>query len=113
MTGPYHTISSLYHVLPKHNEIREAVFVNKERFLTNFSDELIYSKEHQPQLCTYVDCKIESNDESVILYKPRSELKGSVICHLGEVHLGKKAAGDIQNSIFISKENDNPKFGNE
>lgn len=99
MTGPYHAIASLYFVLPKHNEFREAVKVNKEKFLTDFAKWVVTDLSKQPLLCTYVDCKISTDNNKAVLYKPRSDLRGSVVCHLGEVHLGVNARGNILHSL--------------
>ena len=41
---------------------------------------------NQPLLCTYIEGKITQNDSEIVLYNPRSELTGSVICHFGEIH---------------------------
>jgi len=103
MTGPYHAIASLADVLPNHNEIKESVRINKKKFLKDFNDWIIFPEEYQPLLCTYADCEITTDDESVILYKPRSDLRGSVVCHLGEVHLGSEAKGEIQKSLYVLK----------
>ena len=43
--------------------------------------------------------KILRLKKNVILYKSRGQLEGSIVSHLGEVHLGKKASGDIINNI--------------
>ena len=59
----------------------------------------MYPLDYQPNLCTYVTCKIKSLDSRAILYHPRSNLQGSVVCHLGEIHLGCNATGNILNSI--------------
>ena len=99
MTGPYHAIASLDHVLQRHNEFREAVRINKEKFLNDFGRWVVTDPDKQPLLCTYVDCKISTNNVKAVLYKPRSDLRGSVVCHLGEVHLGAKARGEILESL--------------
>jgi 2-aminoethylphosphonate-pyruvate transaminase len=52
-------------------------------------------------LCTHVRCKITSNNKNVILYKPRNNIGGSVVCHLGEVHLGKLAKGKILENLKV------------
>ena len=103
MTGPYHIIQSLEKILDKHKNFTHAVIVNKKKFLKIFEDKLIYNIKNQPLICTYVKCKIGSKDKRVIFYKPRINLTGSVICHLGEVHLGKFATGQILNKIYIKK----------
>ena len=101
MTGPYHAICSLYEVLKKHNQIKKSVINNKKIFLKKMQKWIEFSMENQPLLCTYVKKKINSNKKSVILYKPRNQVKGSVVCHLGEVHLGNKAKGNILKSINV------------
>ena len=37
MTGPYHSIYSLLQVLPKHNDFKQAVKINKKKFETNIN----------------------------------------------------------------------------
>ncbi|WP_051822391.1 aminotransferase class V-fold PLP-dependent enzyme [Desulfonatronum thiodismutans] len=99
MTGPYHAILSLADVLPRHDFFRESVVINKERFLREVRDWLSQPAEHQPFLCTHVRCHITSTDPRAILYQPRNNLGGSVVCHLGEVHLGGGARGDILGAL--------------
>jgi 2-aminoethylphosphonate-pyruvate transaminase len=99
MTGPYHAIASLSDVLPKHSEIRESVVQNKLAFTSLMSNHLTRPNELQPLLCTQVNCHITSDDQRVVLYKPRGNHHGSVVCHLGEAHLGSKARGEILNTI--------------
>jgi len=103
MTGPYHAIQSLEKVLDKHKDFKYSVKINKEKFLKLFSQKLIYHGDNQPLLCSYANCKIKAKDKRVIFYKPRINLPGSVICHLGEAHLGKSARGDMLKKIYISK----------
>lgn len=103
MTGPYHTIASLDHVLEKHEAFRMAVMENKKRFSKDMENYLTLPELNQPLLCTHVRCTIATNDERAILYRPRSDAAGSVVCHLGEVHLGSKANGDILSALEISK----------
>ena len=103
MTGPYHSIQSLEKVLDKHKNFVHSVEVNKKKFLSIFKDRLIYHIKNQPLICTYADCKLSTKDRRVIFYEPRINLKGSVVCHLGEVHLGKLATGKILNKIYIKK----------
>lgn len=95
VTGPLHAICSLADVLPRHDELREAVVTNKARFTEQFADVLVQPPEHQPLLCTHVSVALRATDPRAVLYTPRSSLGGSVVCHLGEVHLGPDAAGDI------------------
>ena len=99
MTGPYHTIASLFNVLPKYNDFKYSVEQNKSRILKMMPELTIYPKENQPLLCTYLKKKLFSKNKKLIFYKTRSKLKGSVVCHLGEVHLKKKAKGDILKSL--------------
>lgn len=95
MTGPYHAIASLYEVLPKHADLREAVFINKARMLKKIASYATHPMHYQPALCTWVDAKVTSQDARAVLYQPRGISHGSVVCHLGEAHLGSQARGDI------------------
>jgi 2-aminoethylphosphonate-pyruvate transaminase len=103
VTGPYHAIASLAEVLPIHSELREAVVVNKQRCLNLFAEYLVLPAEHQPLLCTGLSCDLEATDSAAVLYTPRGNAVGSVVCHLGEVHLGRKAQGDILNCLRIKQ----------
>ncbi len=99
MTGPYHTICSLYEVLKRHDDFKQSVFVNKKKFLRKFSNYIVHPLDLQPNICTYSKKKIFKLKKNIILYKSRGDIKGSIVSHLGEVHLGKKANGKIVNSI--------------
>jgi 2-aminoethylphosphonate-pyruvate transaminase len=63
--------------------------------MKKFKEDLFYSEENQPLLCTRVNGKLTSLNPNVILYSPRVEISGSVVCHLGEVHLGRNGVGSI------------------
>ncbi len=106
MTGPYHAICSLAEVMPKHNDFRAAVVENKRVFLSRMGNYLIIPNIYQPLLCTHVYCEIASGNPRAILYKPRSNIGGSVVCHLGEVHLGRTAKGRILDALIIPIAND-------
>jgi len=99
MTGPYHTICSLVDVLSEHDDYRAAVMENKRQFLTRMAKYLTLPAEHQPLLCTHVNCEIGGIDSRAILYKPRGISGGSVVCHLGEVHLGRQSKGEILTAL--------------
>ena len=99
MTGPYHSILSLKSILENYNKFKYSVLVNKEKIFKIMGDKMIYPKENQPLLCTYINKKVFSNNKKLIFYKTRAKLYGSVICHLGEVHLGRKAKGKILESL--------------
>lgn len=101
MTGPYHAIASLADVLPKHAEFRAAVLQNKAAFMARMLPFLTRPTDEQPALCTQVSVTITSTDPRAILYAPRGNQSGSVVCHLGEVHLGRAARGDILNILQI------------
>ncbi|MGD0401062.1 MAG: aminotransferase class V-fold PLP-dependent enzyme [Syntrophobacteraceae bacterium] len=101
MTGPYHSICSLVDVLPKHDDFRASVVENKRIFLRRMRSHLTLPDGNQPLLCTHVDCEIESRDPRVLLYRPRSNVGGSVVCHLGEVHLGRTARAAILDGLEI------------
>jgi 2-aminoethylphosphonate-pyruvate transaminase len=100
MTGPYHAITSLADVLPRHNEFRAAVVANKKRFSEEMSEYLTLPQESQPLLCTHVSCQIKARDPKAVLYNSRGNIGGSIVCHLGEAHLGSSAKGDILNAIY-------------
>ena len=95
MTGPYHIIYSLYDVLKNHSDFVESVKINKKVFLKKMEKHLSQPKIFQPNLCTHVNTNIKTKNKGVILYQPRNNIGGSVVCHIGEVHLGKKAKGKI------------------
>ncbi len=99
MTGPYHAIASLAGVLKDHDAYREAVVINKARYLKIMEPYLKVTAVHQPLLCTKVSCEVFSSDPKAILYKPRTTDPGSVVCHLGEVHLKNEAKGEILNAL--------------
>ena len=100
MTGTYHAIQSLEKILDKHSNFKYSVIVNKKKFSNLFKNKLIYATKNQPLICTYVDCKLYTKDKRVIFYKPRTNLKGSIVAHLGEVHLSKSAKGKILEKIY-------------
>lgn len=102
MTGPYHAIASLYDVLPKHHLFKAAVVNNKRVFLEKIGERKTQDSLNQPLLCTWVDCAVTSTDASAVLYKPRGILGGSVVCHLGEVHLEGAAQGRILDALTLA-----------
>lgn len=83
ITGPYHAISSLYGIIQKHKLFKLRVIKSKESILKKYKR--FVRDDNQPLLCTYINKKIISNDSHTILYSPRSNLEGSVVCHLGEI----------------------------
>ena len=101
MTGPYHTINSLFYVLKKHSQIKKSVEINKKIFSKKMKKYLIHPKINQPLLCTYVNKKLIAKNLKVILYKPRIKSSGSLVCHLGEAHLKLNAKGKILNFLEI------------
>ena len=101
MTGPYHAIASLSDVLPIHDKIRESVVINKNAFLDRMSEYLTVDKDLQPLLCTHVICDVSATDESTVLYSARNNLGGSIVCHIGEAHLGMIAEAKIQKSLIF------------
>ena len=84
VTGPYHAIASLYGVMNNHHIFKQRVIASKQKVIENWKG--LVREDNQPLLCTYLEGKIEKRDENVVLYSPRSELIGSVLCHLGEIH---------------------------
>ena len=102
MTGPYHAICSLVDVLSRHTDVRMAVVENKRVFMNEMQAYLSNPPSHQPLLCTHVTCDITSRDPRAVLYKPRSNAGGSVVCHLGEAHLGETARAEILEVLEIT-----------
>lgn len=101
VTGPYHAIASLAEVLPRHGDFRAAVVENKKIFQERMQAYLTLPVRHQPLLCTRVSCELTSDDSRAVLYKPRGDLVGSVVCHLGEIQLERQARGEILNTLRI------------
>lgn len=102
MTGPYHAICSLYNVLKKYNDFKYSVKMNKKIFMKKMSNFLKYDEYFQPYLCTLVEKKIKAKKKNIVLYQSRADINGSIVCHLGEVHLRKKAKGKIFDNLIIS-----------
>ena len=100
MTGPYQILYSLEKILDKHSEIKHSVIVNKKKFMKKMQNFLTMPKEYQPNLCTHVNKIIKPKNKKVILYTPRNNIGGSVVCHLGEAHLGKNAKGNILDLLY-------------
>ena len=103
MTGPYHAILSLADVLPKHSDLKYSVIINKKKFLSKMKPWLTKNIKNEPLLCTHITKKILSRNKKVVLYKVRLNIKGSVVCHLGELHLKRKAKGVILNNLKLEK----------
>jgi aspartate aminotransferase-like enzyme len=100
ITGPYHTIGSLYYVLKKHKEFKETVKKNKLKFLKDNQNTIIYPEKNQPLLCTYSLTNFKNKKKSVIIYKSRKKIKGSIVSHLGETYLKNKSKGMIQKYLL-------------
>jgi 2-aminoethylphosphonate-pyruvate transaminase len=101
MTGPYHALASLDGVLADYDGFRESVVENKKVFVKRMRQYLTRPQKQQPILCTHVSCNIVTNDRRVVLYAPRTNYGGSVVCHLGDVHLGRDARGNIISTLEI------------
>lgn len=95
VTGPYHTMQSLFLTLHNHDDLLYSVKVNKVRFSKKFKDCLNIPERYQPLLCTGIEKELSTHDSRVVLYTPRLNIAGSIVCHLGELHLGARAQGDI------------------
>jgi len=103
MTGPYHIIQSLYYVMKNYSDFKYAVIENKKAFLKKYKDLSPYPSQNQPNLCTYITKKVTPTNNKVVLYQPRSKLNGTIICHLGEVHLKRDAKSKILNNLKLKK----------
>ena len=100
MTGPYQILYSLEKILEKHSDIKYSVIINKKKFMKKMKNFLTMPDEYQPNLCTHVSKIIRSKSKKVILYTPRNNIGGSVVCHIGEAHLGKNAKGSILDLLY-------------
>ena len=65
MTGPYHTIQSLHKILQKYDQFKYAVKINKEKFLKDFKDLIIFPKLIN-HFCVLIQ-KLFSKDKKIIL----------------------------------------------
>ncbi len=99
MTGPNSTIQSLEFVLDNYSKFKKSVQVNKRYIMKKFKNYLIYPKENQPNICTYINLKVKKN-KNLILYQPRIKNNGSLIFHLGSGH-NEKITTEINKSIKI------------
>lgn len=101
MTGPYHAICSLHRVLRRYEKFKVAVINTKKEFCEKFRGDLVFCEKHQPLLCTQVNIRIGAKSDKSILYQPRTlSQNSSVVCHLGEVHLGENATGEINKELY-------------
>ena len=71
-------------MIEKHDIFRQRVVDSKNKVLNKYLN--IVRSANQPLLCTYLEGEVVQNDNNIILYSPRSELSGSVICHFGEIN---------------------------
>lgn len=101
VTGPYHAIASLYEVINVHETLKQRVQRSKACVMNKWA-ELVRGKDNQPLLCTYIGGKVMPNDKAIVMYSPRSNLPGSVVCHFGEIHHDEV---NIGNRISIEKVN--------
>lgn len=101
MTGPYHIIYSLNKILKNYSDYVYSVKINKKKFLDRFKKFVAIERKYQPMICTFVNKKVISKNKNVVLYKPRANIGGSIVCHLGEIHLKKKSKGNILRNITI------------
>ena len=100
MTRPYHSIQSLFYILKNYDNFKYSIEVNKEKFLKDMRDVILFKKENQPLICTRTKKNIYTKNKNVILYRSRQKIIGSIICHLGEIHLGKLSQGKIINNLY-------------
>jgi len=83
VTGPYHAICSLHGVIRKHSMLKKRVENSKNLVLERYKN--LTFQDNQPNLCTYLNGRLIANDKDVVLYQPRTQKKGSIVCHLGEI----------------------------
>ena len=104
LTGPYHTIGSLYNVLKRYKKFKDAVRKNKNKFLKDNKEFLVYPLKNQPLLCTYSKKKFYNKKKNIIIYESRKKINGSVVSHLGETYLKENAKGLIQKNLLRKNE---------
>lgn len=85
VTGPCHAIASLHGVIDRHDILKRRVIKSKKRVMEKWAK--ITRKDYQPLLCTYLESKLIPKEGGIVFYTPPSKLTGSVICHLGEIHI--------------------------
>lgn len=102
VTGPYHVMQSLAPVLQNHDAIRFAVSENKAAFMRRFGEHSPVSPEMQPQLCTHVLKRLVPSGPA-LMYAPREAVRGSIVCHLGEAHLGRRAEGKLVDMLAVAE----------
>ena len=102
VTGPYHIIQSIAPILKEYDGIRFAISTTKAEFMRRFGNLSPVPKIMQPQLCTHVTKRLKA-DGPAVMYEPRENIGGSVICHLGEAHLGRRANGLINELLNIEQ----------
>ena len=86
VTGPYHTILSLYGVFQNYKKYLQRLDKWHKCFLKVFENNLVHEIKHQPKLCTLLDSKIFYYKKNPVPYQPRININGSVICHIGQIH---------------------------
>ena len=86
VTGPYHSILSLYEVLKNYQKYLNRLNAWHKSFLEVFKDNLVYGSNSQPKLCTLLNKEVKYLKKNPVPYQPRINIKGSVICHIGQIH---------------------------
>ena len=105
VTGPYSSILSLLNVVERHHEMVHSVLVNKKAYLEYAKPWLVYGDTNEPKICTRTSVKVFTNDARAVLYKSRAAIEGSVLCHLGEIHLGLESHAEILSVIKFNQGN--------
>ena len=101
MTGPYNQMQYLHGIMSRHAELVATVSRNKGAAIQRFQKVLTNETNREPKICTAINVKVETKDARVILYSPRLAGKGSILSHLGEVHLRSEATGQILNFLEV------------
>jgi len=101
VTGPYHQIQSLDKTLQIHAQLRASVKANKFRALEKFRKYLPVEDKYQPLLCTRIQGELRYKDHRCVRYIPRVATDDSIVCHLGELHLGLESRGDILDCVEV------------
>ncbi len=86
ITGPYHTILSLFGVFQNYDKYLKRLEKWHKCFLKVFEKNLVHKVNQQPKLCTLLDQEIIYKKDNPVPYKPRINITGSVVCHIGQIH---------------------------
>lgn len=92
MTGPYHTLQSLYGIMDNHKDMVKAIVATKKQFMEKVDNsdnhQLVTDSNSEPLICTKIKGISKSlYPEGTIHYAPRVLQDGySIVCHFSELY---------------------------